>query len=252
MYVLLTKALYGTLHAALLFWKDLSTYLKGEGFVINPYDWCVANKMIDGKQCTIVWHVNDLKISHVSADAVTGVIKGLQEKYGKEAPLTINRGKIHEYLGITLDYSIKGKVRITMYDYIDDVLEEVPADMKGVAATPAANHLFTVNEKCDKLDEETAETFHHLTAKLMFLCKRARPDIHMAVAFLSTRVKSPDLDDWKKLARTIRYLRRTKCRDLCLEADRLDVKKWWVDGSFAVHPDMKSYTGGYFFLKGLE
>jgi hypothetical protein len=62
-YLKLKKALYGTLQAALLFWKDLSGYLQEVGFKINPYDWCVENKMIDGKQCTILWHdVDDLKI----------------------------------------------------------------------------------------------------------------------------------------------------------------------------------------------
>lgn len=65
MYVKLKKALYGMLQAAMLFWKDLSAKLVKWGYKINPYDWCVANKMIDGKQCTVVWHVNDLKISHV-------------------------------------------------------------------------------------------------------------------------------------------------------------------------------------------
>jgi hypothetical protein len=54
LYVELLKALYGTLRAALLFWKLLTRKLIQWGFVINPYDWCVANQMIDGKQCTIV------------------------------------------------------------------------------------------------------------------------------------------------------------------------------------------------------
>ena len=34
------------------------------GFVINPYDMCVASKTINGKQCTIVWYVDDLKVSY--------------------------------------------------------------------------------------------------------------------------------------------------------------------------------------------
>jgi hypothetical protein len=67
-YVKLEKALYGTLQAALLFWRNLSGFLMEEGFTLNPYDECVANKMINGQQCTIVWHVDDLKISHVSEE----------------------------------------------------------------------------------------------------------------------------------------------------------------------------------------
>ncbi len=48
LYVELLKALYGTLKAALLFWKKLSAQLKEWGFEINPYNWCVANKTING------------------------------------------------------------------------------------------------------------------------------------------------------------------------------------------------------------
>jgi hypothetical protein len=54
LYMELKKALYGTLKAALLFWKKLSAQLKEWGFKVNPYDWCVANRIINGKQCTIL------------------------------------------------------------------------------------------------------------------------------------------------------------------------------------------------------
>jgi hypothetical protein len=66
--------------------------------------------MINGKQCTILWHVDNLKISHVDPSVVKSVIELLQSEFGKEAPLTITRGKVHKYLGMTIDYSIPGKV----------------------------------------------------------------------------------------------------------------------------------------------
>jgi hypothetical protein len=94
------------------------------------------------------------------------------------------------------------------------------------------------------LDNEQSDLFHHITARLLFLCKRARPDIQTAVAFLCTRVKAPDTDDYKKLARVIRYLRHTVSMPLTLEADDIQLVKWWADASFAVHADMKSHTGG--------
>ena len=67
LYVQLKKALYGTLQAALLFWQLLSNTLVEWGIKLNEYDPCVANKMINRKQCTIIWHVDDLKISHVKS-----------------------------------------------------------------------------------------------------------------------------------------------------------------------------------------
>ena len=51
LYVQLKKVLYGTLQAALLFWKFLLETLQEWGFTLNPYDKCVANKNIEGKQC---------------------------------------------------------------------------------------------------------------------------------------------------------------------------------------------------------
>ena len=84
----LDKALYGTVQAALPFWKKLSNFLVNRlGFTINNYDSCVANKMINGKQCTIIWHINDLKISHCDSNVVTQIINSLQEEFRKEAPL---------------------------------------------------------------------------------------------------------------------------------------------------------------------
>mmetsp|Transcript_22128 Transcript_22128/g.61498 ORF Transcript_22128/g.61498 Transcript_22128/m.61498 type:complete len:143 (+) Transcript_22128:475-903(+) len=106
-YAELSKALYGTLQAALLFWQNLTEFLCGElGFEVNPYDKCVVNKIINGKQCTIAWQVDDLKISHAEESVLDDVIKQLSDKYGKKAPLTVNRGKIHDYLGIMIDFSM--------------------------------------------------------------------------------------------------------------------------------------------------
>jgi hypothetical protein len=68
--------------------------------------------------------------------------------------------------------------------------------------------------------------------------------VQPAVAFLSTRVKAPDDDDYKKLGRTLKYLRGTLYMPLTLEANDINIIKWYVDASFAVHPDMKSHTGG--------
>ena len=145
LYVLLSKALYGTLRAALLFWRRLTDQLKSWGFILNRYDQCVANKMIDGKQCTILWHVDDLKISHVDPQVVTNIINDIKKEFGKEDPLTVNRGKVHEYLGMILDYSKPKKVMIIMKDYIEEMLSELPANMDGISCTPASNHLFDID-----------------------------------------------------------------------------------------------------------
>jgi hypothetical protein len=244
LYVELLKALYGTLKAALLFWKLVSAKLVSWGFEINPYDWCVANKMINGKQCTILWHVDDLKISHVDNEVNTTIIGLIDAEFGKEAPLTVTRGKIHEYLGMTLDFTTKGKVKIKMIDYAEKMIKDLPEEFDGEALTPAANHLFTVDDKQTKLDEKRAQFFHTYVAKTLFLCKRARPDLQTVVSFLCKRVRDCDEDDWKKLKRMLQFIRATKDDYLTLSATSLHTVRWWVDAAYAVHPDMKSHTGG--------
>jgi hypothetical protein len=77
-HVQLTKAMYGCIKAARLFWENLTAHLKTMGFVVNDYNMCIANKIIDGKQCTICWHVDDLKISHESQEVLENIVKELE------------------------------------------------------------------------------------------------------------------------------------------------------------------------------
>ena len=240
------KAIYGTMKASLLFWNKLKSALSKQGFVPNPYDACTMNKMINGAQCTVVWYVDDLKISHRDESAVQGLIDTLNGEFGKVSPLTGSVGRIHEYLGMTIDYTVRGKVRFSMIDYLQDIIEHLPDYLKSnrSSCTPAADHLFEVNSKATKLSRDKAEDFHHYVAKLLFAAKRARPDLQTAVAFLCTRVKSPDEDDLKKLIRLLGYLKETIFLPLTIGWDGTGNSYWHVDASFAVHQDMKGHTGG--------
>jgi hypothetical protein len=89
-----------------------------------------------------------------------------------------------------------------------------------------------------KLDSKRSEIFH----TGLFLCKRAWPNIQQAILVLCTRVRDPNQADWEKLMRVMKYLNGTKGENLTLSADDLRVVKWYVDASFAVHPDFKSHT----------
>ena len=59
------------------------------------------------------------------------IIKKLEAKFGQESPLVTSQGKNIEYLGMCIDYTEKVKVKISMYDYIDKMLAELPSDMNG-------------------------------------------------------------------------------------------------------------------------
>ena len=104
--------------------------------------------------------------------------------------------------------------------------------------------MFKVNPECKRLDAPSTMLFHHLVAHLLFLTKRAHPDILMVVAFLTTRVQAPDWDDYKKLAKVLNYLCTTRDLVLTLEASNAGVGEWWIDGTFGNHSNMQSHTGG--------
>ena len=63
---------------------------------------------------------------------------------------------MHDYLGMTLDFSVEGKVKVIMKDYIQDMLDKLPSDMDGKAVNPSGEHLFTANENPVPLDEATS------------------------------------------------------------------------------------------------
>ena len=158
--------------------------------------------------------------------------------------MVVHKGPRHDYLGITLDYSSPGKVIVDMKQYINKIFSESPPDIKGVAQTPAGQHLLKLNPDFKHLDAPSAMMFHHLVAHLLFLTKQAHPDILMAVAFLTTCIQSPNWDDYKKLAKVLNYLQNTHDLVLTLEASNAGVAEWWIDGAFGNHSDMQSHTGG--------
>ena len=247
-YVELLKALYGTLRAARLFWETISRKLQEWGFAINPYDSCVANKEIEGQQCTITWHVDDLKISHVGEHVVRSIIQKIQDNFGQHSELSMHIGKRHDYLGMILDFTVPGTLEIDMSDYIQVILQDTPANLWGTSMVPVAKHLFTTRPDAPKLSPQEQELFHHLTMQLMYLSQRGRPDIRTAIAFLSSRVSSPDQDDYMKLGKVIKYLESTMHLTLQLQVDESNLLQWWVDAAYATHPDMKGQTGATFTM----
>ena len=138
-----------------------------------------------GKQLTVLWHVDDLKISCESDFEITNLWSYLNKLYGGK--MKFRRGTHHEYLGMDLDYSEPGVFKVSMIPYIDKILEDFPEEIKSGAPTPHSDYLFKIRDKSDPkyraLPEEQALAFHHAVAQLLYLSQRARRDIQTAVSF---------------------------------------------------------------------
>ena len=114
LYVELEKAVYGMMKSALLFYRKLVADLASLGFVINPYDPCVANKMVNGKQMTVCWHVDDLFIGHEDPKVISNFLNWLGVRYDTaDKKLNVGCNPRHDYLGMNLDFSTSGEVKST-------------------------------------------------------------------------------------------------------------------------------------------
>lgn len=79
--------------------------------------------------------------------------------------------------------------------------------------------------------------------KLLFVVKRVRPDILLAVSFLTTIVNNPDCDDWNMMMRVLGYLTETMEYHNILNYSNLNNLTWYIDGSYASHSDMRGQSG---------
>ena len=66
-------------------------------------------------------------MSHRRSKVNDRMIKWLRQEYESifedgSGKMTASRGKVHKYLGMTLDYTVRGQFQITMIDFLDKVL----------------------------------------------------------------------------------------------------------------------------------
>ena len=252
-YVVVLKAIYGMLVAALLWYKKFRKDLEEAGFEFNPYDPCVANAVIQDEQHTIRFHVDDLMSSHKDPNVNDQFYKWLNAKYGKLGEVKHHRGKVHDYLGMT--YRLHNDMlELDMTKYVEEMINEFPVKFlkDDKVKTPATDKLFD-DSKGNDLNEKTSQIFHTFVAKGLFVSKRARLDIQPTIAVLCTRVAQPKESDWSKLIKMMRYLNATRDKTRKISATgNLSVIKWMVDAAFAVHPDFMSHTGAVMMYDGAQ
>ena len=93
------KALYECIISYFLWYNLYKDTIENEGFVLNPYNKCTTNKIINGKQFTVQWYVDDNKFTHVSKGVITGVID-IKKKHFRE--LVVSRGKKNTLLDMEI------------------------------------------------------------------------------------------------------------------------------------------------------
>ena len=102
--------------------------------------------------------------------------------------MRITRGKVHEYLGMTLDFLTPGEIQVTMVDFLKGVLEDLQEVITGRSIISSANHMFQVSreDKQTLLNKEQEIALHRTVAQMLFVMSSARKDIKMDISILCT------------------------------------------------------------------
>ena len=238
------RAIYGCIEAALQWHKLFTEKLNDEGFELNPCDKCVANKVIDGKQCAIAWHVDDCLAMHEDQGVLDKIGDMMNDRFGETK---INKGNEHTFLGMKIKALDGKRMQIDMIDQLKEITQYFEEKTNEIVAEertlPAAGHIFMVNPDAEELKEEQSAVFHSVTQKLLCLEKRARPDIETATSFLMRRVSKSDKDDWKNLKRVLAFLKGTINDKRIIGVKSLSRMLTFIDSAHAVHDNMRSHLG---------
>ena len=195
-------------------------------------------------------HVDDGYFSCENQEVYDEFVKNLNKGFPHGVTYSEKDADHFEYLGMIIDFSVKGKCHLTMKKYIEAIMDEWK--IQGKTQYPHSKDLFKVNPATKLLSEQQHESFHRCVGKLLYLARHCRPDILCSVVFLSSRANEPNEDDWKKLMQLLKYLNNTPELGLCLQPDR-DGKlrlQCYCDASFNVHEGAKSHGGIYITFGG--
>ena len=143
-----------------------------------------------GKHLTLLFPVDDVMLSHVMANVVSDHMKLLDEVCGKNDPLTVTRGKIHECLGMTIDFRTKGRVAFSQHDAIKKFWMSLPEELKGPCRSVLApDNLFKVDAKSTMVNDNLQEQRHAVTAKASQFSQCTRTSLQISTGFHCTRVR---------------------------------------------------------------
>ena len=139
--------------------------------------------MVNGKQCTITWYVDDTKISHVKSAVVASIINEIEKRFDK---MTVTQGREHTFLGMKIRYTDEGTAPISMKEYLLEAIEESGLEISNTASTPARRDMFEVDPNAPALPANRSDVFRSVVMKLLYVAIRARVALLLAISFLST------------------------------------------------------------------
>jgi hypothetical protein len=193
--------MYGCIQASTLWYALIRSFLEEMGYECSETDRCVFRLIVGDRIFILLLYVDDI-LALVDAEEAKRLREHLEKRFG-----TVQFGisKKLSYLGMQLNIKEDGAV-VHMTFYVEKLLEGLALTMM---SSPGNHNSFIVDDNAKLLNEEDRNFFHSSTAKLLYLSKRARPDILTVTIFLCMRVQCATEEDKEKLMRVLGYLKNT-------------------------------------------
>jgi hypothetical protein len=245
--ILLDRFIYGLKQSPLMFKMHLTETLKSLGYEQALSDECIFIKKISTSEYSILsTHVDDVLQVATHQYFVDELKEGLIKVYND---ITFHP-EASSYLGMNITRSSDKKtIQVNHVGKIQELLKTHLVDIAPIATTPATDKLCQVSKPSEinqPLNSEEKKKYLSIVMSLMYIARLTRPDILLAVTFLSSRSHCAHQEDIKKLQRVLRYLKGTMNKSITINCTSLQLN-CHCDASFALHSDGLSHTG-YFIL----
>ncbi len=229
------RAVRGTIEDVRPWLHDLTTELNKHGYVANPYDQRVFNKINDqGNQRTICLYVDDLLITCVYQNNINEIPGHPNATYG--GVKTPSR--------MTLDPTNDGYVRVTIDGMIEDTMLDHFGENRRITTTLYTVSPLEITDASPLLTEQARMIFHTAVAKMLLASDRARSDNLTTVELLVTRATKATEEDQNKLQRPFRYVSQSHAANhegITLHiGDKSADARGWANDAYYAHDDFKT------------
>jgi len=199
----LKKSLYGLKQSPREWYRTIAPVLNEFGFIRCESDHSIFISRKSGSTTYIALYVDDLLIISDNDDHLAEIKKRLAEKFEMR-----DLGVARKFLGMEIEYSDDGCIKIHQKQYIQGLLER--HGMKD--CNPVTTPLDTSTKLTKTTDDEARadpKDYQSVIGGLMFAAIVTRPDIMCAVGQLSQFNSNPSSRHLAAAKRVLRYLRGT-------------------------------------------
>jgi hypothetical protein len=244
----LKKSIYGLKQASRQWYLKFHGIISSFGFVENPMDQCIYQKVSGSKICFLILYVDDILLATNDKGFLHEVKQFLSKNFDMK-----DMGEASYVIGIKIHRDrTRGVLGLSQETYINKVLERFRMkDCSPSIAPIVKGDKFNLSQ-CPKNDFEREQMknipYASVVGSLMYAQVCTRPDIAFAVGILGRYQSNPGMDHWKAAKKVLRYLQGTKGYMLMYRrTDNLDVTGY-SDSDFAGCVDSRKSTSGYIFM----